>query len=358
MHKSLGILSTALGRTGVLLLASLGFVTAPANAEDRNDGDKRFRFAESARAVMNGAYVPNFQVATVRVNGEDNYLTDQPNGASDPEWSRDGSRIYYWAFNDVIDVLYWIPAEGGASTPVDTGCGADPDCLGDDNPAVSPNGRRLLTNRAFLPINEDGNASNCSIFKMNIDGSNVLQITFPPAGAAEDHSPRWSPDGKQIVFSRLSYDTGQWAIYIANLDGSDAHAVTPPDLSAGDPDWSPDGRGIAFQSPAEPDPSTPQQIFKIHPNGSHLVQLTQFEADPDLTIKSFRPRWSPDGEKIAFTHVDPTTTLGPDGIPHGDIFVMNPDGSDIQQVTHTPDAQNGAAWDPRPFRGHHGNDGK
>lgn len=351
MNKRLGTPATAIGRAGVLLLVAFAFAVTPARAEESNDEDSHLQFAESARAVVNGAYVANFQVATVRNNGEDKYLTDQSNGANDPDWSADGSRIYYWAITDGPDGLFWVPSGGGASTQVDTGCGADPTCLGDDNPAVSPNGRRLLTARAFLPIDANGNASNPSIFKMNIDGSNATQITFPPAGLAEDHSPRWSPNGRHIVFSRLAYSSGVSTIYIASSDGSDAHAVTDPVLDAGDPDWSPDGKRIVFQSPAEPDPSTPQQIYKIHPDGTHLTQLTNYPPDPNLTIKSFRARWSPDGEKIAFTHVDPTTTKGPDGFPHGDIFVMNPNGRRLVQVTHTPDAQNGAAWDPRPFRG-------
>ena len=158
------------------------------------------------------------------------------------------------------------------------------------------------------------------------------------------------------MFSRLAYDTG-WTVYIANIDGSDPHALTAPGFDAGDPDWSPDGKHIVFQSPAEPaDPSTPQQIYKVRPDVTHLMQLTQFTPDPFLTIKSFRARWAPDGKKISFTHVDPTTTIGPDGFPHGDIFVMNPDGSELIQVTQTPEAENGAAWDPRPFRGHNGDD--
>jgi Tol biopolymer transport system component len=347
----------SLGRTTGLLLGSLAFAFAPVGAEEKDGGHGHVNFAESARAVVSGQYVANFQIATVRANGEDNYLTDQPNGASDPDWSSDGSRIYYAAFNDVIDALFWVPSDGGASTQVDTGCGADPDCLGDDTPAVSPNGRKVLTMRAFLPIDDNGNATNVSIFKMNIGGSNAAQITFPPLGLAEDHSPRWSPDGRHIVFSRLAYDTG-WTIYIANSDGSDLRALTAPGLDAGDPDWSPDGKQIVFQSPAEPaGPSTPQQIYKVRSDGTHLVQLTQYTPDPGLTIKSYRARWSPGGDKIAFSHVDPTTTMGPDGFPHADILVMNPNGGDVVQVTHTPDAQNGAAWDPRRIRESHGDDG-
>ena len=343
----------SLARSIALALGSLAFAAAPAVAEESNGGRGHPNFAESARAVVNGQYVANFQIATVRANGEDKYLTDQPNGANDPDWSSDGSRIYYSAFNEVIDALFWVPSDGGASTQVDTGCIADPDCLGDGGPAVSPDGRQVLTMRAFLPIDANGNATNVSIFKMNIDGSNAIQITFPAAGTEEDHAPRWSPDGRQIVFQRLVLGTGSSAIYIATSDGSELHALTGPGVDAGDPDWSSDGEQIVFQSPAEPaGPSTPQQIYRVRSDGTHLVQLTQYAPDPSLTIKSYRARWSPDGERIAFSHVDPTTTIGPDGFPHADIFVMNPDGGDVVQVTYTPDAQNGAAWDPRPFRGH------
>jgi Tol biopolymer transport system component len=357
MHNRPGTLAKATGYLGILLFGCLAF-TIPARAEERNDGDKRLRFAESARAVVNDAYVPNFQIATVRINGADEYLTNLPHEAGDPEWTRDGSTIYYWAITDGPDGIFWIPAGGGTPTQVDTGCSANPDCLGDGYPAISPNGRRLLTERAFLPIDDNGNATNPSIFAMNIDGSGATQVTFPPAGLAEDHAPRWSPNGHRIVFERVDQGTFIGSVWITDADGTNAHQVTPAGMSAGNPDWSPEGDEIVFQSPAEPDPSTPQQIYKIRPNGMHLVQLTTYAFDPDLTIKSFRPRWSPDGERIAFTHVDPTTTKGPDGFPHGDIFVMNPNGSHVVQVTQTPDAQNGAAWDPRPFRDHHGDDDK
>jgi Tol biopolymer transport system component len=340
MHKRPGIVAAAL--VGLVALAA-----APAGAQERAQGQDQPRFAESARAVANGAYVPYFQVATVRAGGQDNYLVDEPYGSNDPAWNPSGSRIYYNTFDGTIDVIRWVSPDGGTPTTLDLGCSADPDCLGDGHPAISPNGRHLLTERAFLPINPDGNASNASIWRIKIDGSDATQITVPGTGA-EDHAPAWSPDGRHFAFSRLFYDTGMWTIYIAKSDGSDLHALTAPDFDAGDPDWSPDGKSIVFQSPAEPaDPSTPMQIFKVRPDGTHLVQLTHYAPDPSLTIKTFRARWSPDGERIAFTHVDPTTTKGPDGIPHGDIFIMKPNGSDVVQATHTQEAENGAAWDPR-----------
>jgi hypothetical protein len=41
-------------------------------------------------------------------------------------------------------------------------------------------------------------------------------------------------------------------------------------------------------------------------------------------------------------------TYGPDGLPHADIFEMNPDGSELVQINFTPEKDNNAAWGKRP----------
>ena len=306
----------------------------------------RWTFAESARQVVNGQYVDSYQIATIPFRGKDSYITTQPYGANDPDFSHDGKQIYYWAGTDSIDQVFTVPIAGGASTAIVTGCSADPNCLGDDNPAISPNGRKLLTLRAFFPIDDNGNAANVSIFKANSDGSGGVQITHPPVGW-EDHDPRWSPDGNKILYVRIDLSTGIATIYSANSDGSHPHALTAPGFNAGGPDWSPDGSTIVFQSPAEPDPSTPQQIYTMRPDGSHIVQLTHFPSDPGgLTVKAFHPRWSPNGRHIVFAHTDAHTTLGADNVPHSDLFVMRRDGSHLVQATRTPDGENSPTWVP------------
>ena len=70
------------------------------------------------------------------------------------------------------------------------------------------------------------------------------------------------------------------------------------------------------------------QIFIMNPDGSERTQITNDERG------SIEPAWSPDGAKIAFVKVTETGTS---------IYVMNADGTD--QVTLTDDGRN-PSWSP------------
>jgi Tol biopolymer transport system component len=76
-----------------------------------------------------------------------------------------------------------------------------------------------------------------------VDGSERQQLTFAPF---ETKAPRWSPDGKRIVFMGREPGKG-WRIYLVPSEGgSNPVEVLAGDDSQAAPDWSPDGKSIVF----------------------------------------------------------------------------------------------------------------
>jgi TolB protein len=71
-----------------------------------------------------------------------------------------------------------------------------------------------------------------SIHVIGVDGSNDRRIT--PAGVS-DGSPRWSPDGSQIMFHSVSLP--DYGIALSRADGSERRQLTWGNDF--DPDWGP-----------------------------------------------------------------------------------------------------------------------
>jgi dipeptidyl aminopeptidase/acylaminoacyl peptidase len=107
--------------------------------------------------------------------------------------------------------------------------------------------------------------------------------------------PQPSPDGRQVVFARRTYDwdanTTTINLWLVTMDGKTLRPLTTAKARDTSPRWSPDGRTIAFLS----DRGGSSQVWTIDPAGGEAAPLTRFAVDVD------NPQWSPDGKRLAFT---------------------------------------------------------
>ena len=82
------------------------------------------------------------------------------------------------------------------------------------------------------------------VYVANADGSNQESLTS--MGPASLGSPRWSPDGRWIVFDR--YENGHSMLYVVRSDGGQPRRLTNPVGGDTLPSWSSDGKWIYFNS--------------------------------------------------------------------------------------------------------------
>jgi Tol biopolymer transport system component len=82
-------------------------------------------------------------------------------------------------------------------------------------------------------------------------------------GNMEGRAPTWSPDGRRVLFesNRNSPDKVNYAVFVADRDGSDVRQLTPYEANTQHPVWSPDGRWIAFSARQAKTGATPGGVF-------------------------------------------------------------------------------------------------
>jgi len=134
------------------------------------------------------------------------------------------------------------------------------------------------------------------LWKADRDGSHPVQLTEPPLYPVH---PRWSPDGKQIVFGAQSFPAGyavfSWEttpkIYVVPSEGGSPKRLLPEESrSQHDPSWSPDGERIVFGWEVP------------RPRGNHELRILELTTHEVSTVPGsvgfWSPRWSPDGRYI------------------------------------------------------------
>ena len=137
-----------------------------------------------------------------------------------------------------------------------------------------------------------------ALWRSRIDGTERLQLTFSPISPL---LPRWSPDGKSIVFFQFAQAADKPArIYEVSFEGGSPRLLLPNDSNQQlDPNWSPDGSKIIFSGESN-NPSSSIRILNVSSR-----QLSTLPGSDGL----FSPRWSPDGHYVTAFSADSKTLL-------------------------------------------------
>jgi hypothetical protein len=201
---------------------------------------------------------------TVTMDGEQAALMDAPPPGDHlwPQYSRDGSRIYFFtAAHGEPHTLWSVGADGtGPARVGGSGYQADP--------SVSPDGGRLVF--------ANGYSSNAKLRVRD------LATGVESADLVAGMKPTWAPDSERIVFSEIRQNGFSAGIAIINADGTGYRRISAEGVIYFEgPDWSPDGRWV------------------IATEWSRKVHL--IEVDTGLTIilpfweSVARPVWRPSG---------------------------------------------------------------
>jgi len=267
-------------------------------------------------------------------------LTDGGENA-EAYWSFDGRRLIFQATppSGGCDQIYTMNADGSARTLVSTGKGRTTCSY------FYPDGKSILYGSTH------GAAPDCppkpgfdqgyvwpiyasyDIYRANADGSDPTPLTSTPGYDAE---ATVGPDGR-IVFT--SVRDGDMEIYSMNGDGSDVRRLTNRIGPDGGPFYSADGKQIVFRGrPIAPGPEledyrsllkkelwrpTSLEIFIMDRDGGNLKQVTHSKA------ASFAPFFTRDGRRIIFS----SNLDDPKG-RNFDLYLINVDGTGLERVTH------------------------
>ena len=189
-----------------------------------------------------------------------------------------------------------------------------------DNPSWPPNSTNIAFGSNFVVNGE----LNLGQFVINVDGDGLRELARSVFSVFSLSGPTWAPNGSQLVYSAK----GQ--IHVVNEDGSQDTMLTDESIFAERPKWSPDGNEIAFLSSSAAGPGW-GDIHVMNSDGSNIVNITN---NPGA-YSSFR--WSPDSNQIAFQYV-----IGTGG--NLEILIINRDGSGLTNISDYPGVDVGPSW--------------
>ena len=194
---------------------------------------------------------------------------------------------------DLLGDIYTLPATGGDATLVHGGPAMQ------RAPRFSPDGRQILY------VSDASGGDNAWI--SNTDGSGARQVTRETVDAIT--GPAWGPDGEYVVAARLfSSDSALHASELRIFDlagGMGRRIVAPPanGENVHEPQVSADGRHLYYTEKTSPPTASYVYIDAMHVN--YTIKQRDLQTGETVELVSgfgsaTTPQVSPDGRQLAF----------------------------------------------------------
>jgi len=279
----------------------------------------------STRTGIPQVYIMNSSGGNIR------QVTNEQDGACQPDWSPDGTRIVYISpCEQKTDSyqgssLYIIDLATNNRTALPTSLG------GDFEPAWSPDGKRI----AFTSL-RDGYME---IYMIMLETSQVIRLTRAQniSGAIYARMPAWSPYGSQIAYVLKRLGLSQ--IYVttdgdANLNKPNDRLVQSPNNDTL-PVWTPDGQFVVFNE-TNADGTAPSWLMSMRYEDRVSKEAVRL---PIKELPVVDVSFSPDGYWMAFES-------WPDNSGNQDIYITTATGANRTRLTTDPGYDFDPVWRP------------
>lgn len=185
-----------------------------------------------------------------------------------PNWHPEGYLIVNGAGH-----LYRVPLDSPALHIIETG---HADACNNDH-GISPDGAQLV-------VSDASRTEGSCIYRLPIAGGAPVRVTQN----VPSYWHGWSPDGRTLAY--VGKREGRFALLTCPAEGGDETVVTDAFDHVDGPDYTPDRLWIWFNGVRD----AAVDLWRIHPDGSGLEQMTQDDA------VNWFPHPSPDGKHIVY----------------------------------------------------------
>jgi eukaryotic-like serine/threonine-protein kinase len=270
---------------------------------------KKIVVSDKAAAIHTVHTVPNSSLFVIDAASGARQKLETGGDAIMPSWSPNNLRIAFWSVAEGnLPEIATVPVEGGKPVIIAS------DAAADWNPVWSPDGKYL-----YFASDRKGNMN---FWRVSIDEKTGAQLGEPESVSTPSKYCRhiaFSHDGKLLAYVRYESQSNLQSIAFDSKllkTQGEINWLTRGDKEIGNPALSPDGESFVVRQPTR----TQEDLVIFDRSGQNWRNLMNDKSRDRV------PRWSPDGRKIAF-HSDRSGKY--------QIWTINPDGSNLRQITFT-----------------------